>query len=651
MNRLAAATSFLLALTAFGSAQIKLDQNNKNLVLLDSVTINYGGKSIASRQLSWRASSKKVDFTVSLASRPATKAIVAVWVLGDPSDNPHAPGQSSKNRNPGKVAFVQDLGSIKDKSTFSIDFGNFAPNGNPGIITFNTGGGTSTEQAAKAMQEMIRKDTKSAIGRNGQVDYVVQVTTADNAASTTATVQYGEFAISSASPKLEFLTTPATSEFGEKWGTETIVNSANATLATFRWTPPKGTTAAEVQVIKESDAQPWAFWNLNSTIIKSAVKFSGNAQQKFSLDLSKLLSFADKSRYIVTVIPQVSASALASHPSTPVFVTLSKEPTQAPQASLQFKTELVGWEPGYEGTPDDKYHFVVADPKHADISDLEKIVGGKVTTGTKVYLPPAEPPKEKAWYKKVYTFITNVINKIVGFVDMVASCVTTMVNMLPQLPFAIAESWGLPKSVSEKAYSFSTLPMKIGSAPLNATKRLGAAKEYVAERMLDDTGITDPNKRAIAKGDISKGLGGWLYINKYAPTGPSQRGLAADPDFEIRTGVAYVRVTATAKGSVPAGFRAQGPTISMEVGTFAKNAELLGTQAQYYPIYTGSAPSPTMAAGQSIIVPVVMVYHSSKQQRPQDWKFGWSYAQSSRYILNGSGIMGKPIHQEWGTNK
>lgn len=641
--------------SALCPAQIKFDPSAKSNNNLDLVTINFKGKSLTNRTMSWREADKKVNFSIQLGSRPATKAILAIWVLGDPSENSHIPGQTvAKPSKVGKVAFVQDLGMIKDKIELTVDFGSFAPSGNPlGFVTLSTSKGSSAEQAAKAMANIVRKDTLSSIGREGTVRYAIQVTTADGSASTTATVEYGEFAANKSEPKLEYLVTPSTPEFPDDvWGATSTISSVVGGTATLRWTPPKGTTSAEVQIIKELDAKPWPEWNLTSTIYKAPVTLSGTGAQKFNLDISKLLTFADQSRFVVKVIPQSTSTLLASHPSTPVFLTLSKKQVEGAKPTLQFKTELVGWSQGYLGTPDDIYHWVVSEPKWADIKALEKITGGPVTKGTKVYLPPAAPPKELAWYQKVVGSINGVINKITYYPKMYAMNITSVVtNVFPRFPFLMAESFGLPPAMADKAYEYASKPLKLAEAPLNALDRIKRTPDYLTNRMLDEAGITDPNKRQIMKGNAIGGINGLILGNAYAPTSPETRGLSADPDFEIRTGVAYVKVTATANGKVPKGFRVQGPSISMEVGNLAQNSELLGTKPEYYPIYTGYAPSSTLADGESVIVPVVMAYHSIKTQRSKDWDFGWYYANQTRYTVNGKTFFGAMMHTNWGIGK
>ncbi len=603
-------------------------------------------------ELSWRAPSQTVNFSLSMAPRAKpTKAQVVVWVLGGTDQQPHSPGKGgTSNSSRGRVAFTKSLGEVSGKTSFSLNFAEFAPQGNPGIITFTVGKTTPLEQSARAMAEQLKKDTLSIIGRSGTAEYLVQVTTADGAASTIASVNFGELNLDkSARPTIEYLVNRGTPEFPDQvWGSEGTIFSGNTSL-TFRWQPPAGTGSAVYQIGNWTDVSAWPFWNTAKVVQSGLVKVSGTGQQQFTVDVTGLLKNSDGSKYWLRVVPIANSTSLSGQTTNSIALTLSKPAVETPKkAPLTFTTELVGWRPGYEGAPDDAYRFVVANPNWAANEELQKIIGGPVLLGAKVYLPPAPPPKEKAWYEKVFNAINGVLTTIKGVFDRFTMCLLDIVAMLPKLPFEISKSWGVPDSVADKAYNWASAPMHLADAPLNAANRIKSSPGYLADRMLDDMGVTDPKKRMAMKGNIVGGLQTWANQHQYAQSSPDQLGLALDPDFEKRTGVAYIKVTAKANGQLPTGFRAQGPSFTLEVGTVAQNTELLGIPAEYRPLYTGAGGAPTMTDGESIIIPVVMSYHWTHEQRHDDWWFGWQYGIKSRYTLNSKSFDGTSIHKTWG---
>lgn len=652
-----AASLLLTAFSAYGiygqTLQKGQIQGPKDISVIDSLHVTLAGKQRESTDVSWRATDQTVNFTLSAIRSKPTKGTLVVWVLGAPEQAPHAVGKSGTQKEKvGRIAFLKDLGELKGTNTFSVNFSQFAPQGNPGFITFTVNTGDVAANISKAMAEQIRKDTLGFIGRVGTVAYRVQVTTADGAASTVATVNFGEMCLDpQLRPKLEYQINPGSAEFPDQvWGNQGTVSSAKNML-NFRWQPPQGTTSAIYQIGNFTDVSPWPFWNTAKVVASGPVKISGSGIQQFSVDVSGLMKNADQSKYWFRVVPMASPTVLASQPTNDIMLTVSKPPVEAPKPTLSIKTELIGWSPGYEGAVDDKYRFVVADPKFATSQELEKIIGGPAVKGAKVYLPPSPPPKEKAWYQKVFDAIDSVLSKIKYYFDVFVSEIASMAALLPSLPFEISKSWGVPDNIADKAYKYATAPMHIADAPLNAAGRIGSAPGYVADRMMDDMGVTDPKKRAALHGNIVGSLEMWSKENQYMHSSPERLGLAPDPDFEKRTAVAYVRVTAKATGPLPAGFRMKGPSISMEVGNIAQNAELLGIKPEYYAIYVGGASAPSMADGDSVVVPVVLGYHWTKQQRPDDWNFGWTRAIKTRYSVNGNTFYGESMHKKWGTTK
>ena len=161
----AAAFSFLVI--GAHAQNFQVDKQLKNVVVLDNLELSTSKKT--NMELSWRAPSQTVNFSLSMAPRAKpTKAQVVVWVLGGTDQQPHSPGKGgTSNSSRGRVAFTKSLGEVSGKTSFSLNFAEFAPQGNPGIITFTVGKTTPLEQSARAMAEQLKKDTLSIIGRSG----------------------------------------------------------------------------------------------------------------------------------------------------------------------------------------------------------------------------------------------------------------------------------------------------------------------------------------------------------------------------------------------------------------------------------------------------------------------------------------------------
>ena len=618
----------------------------------DIVKFDQGGRPTYSKRISWRAKDLKQHFTVELGRRSnAVKVMVNVWVLGDTNIAPHAPSKPAvKNAKMGRLVYSQDLGLVKDKANFTIDFGDFAPLGNPLIMLFTPADPNESINArlARGLVEQIKKDSRVWIGRNGEITYFVQVQTSDNGASRLATVQYGELALDSTlSPKLEDLVNPGTSEFPDQvWGVSDAISPVKKSLK-LRWAPPKGTTSATVQVIKGETSEAWAFWKFADPIITQSIKVSGNGLQQFTVDLSSLVDSDDQTKYMVRVIPEIDSTLLASQPSNWVNITVDNVKAVT-KASLKFKTELVGWSQGHEPSSDDQYRFVVANAAYAQKDQLKKIAGGPVDYGTKIYLPPAPPEQETAWYEKVVVAIKWVFDFINIQWENFSVMKNTMISLVKDVPVSLAKKIGVPASIADNSWKTLDSVLNLKGAPMNAIRKIESSPDYVFGKMMDDCGVTNNAERSALRGDFFTALSIWSRGAIANSTTTTMLGLSPDPDYEVRPGIAFVNVTATANGKLPDNYRASGPTLIVEVGSIAQNTELLGLKPEYYPLYQGTTVTPTLAAGQSIIVPVVLKYHWSKDQRPKDWNFGYVYSTKAQFSVNTKITFHDNLHDTWG---
>lgn len=629
-----------------GFSQIKL-QNNADLKgVLDNIRIKAGSKLLSNSSLSWRESNQKVKFALMGARAKPTKFRAIVWVLGNPKEQPHVPGAPAVlNPKVGKIANVLDLAPNTLNNEFEIDFGDFAPYGAP-VMGFKVSQGKSLlGNAAAAMAESLRKEIKTWIARDGSVDFKIQVTSEDGGASQIATVHYGELTKKAEDVKTEVQTRRGTAEFpDEEWGNAKGIIAGSTSILL------RSNLSAEtkkVAVIVSPTPMPWPLWQFMPSKFKQEIPVSPGSKS-VSVELKSLMNEPDGSKLWLTLIPIASDTELSGIPSNPILLTvINPAPTKA-KPSLSFTTELVGWGKGYEGGFNDQYRFVISDPKWATSDELKKITGGTIQVGTKVYLPPAPPPKELSWYEKVADAIVHTLDVIRRGLDSMILVASTLINVLPKVPFAIAESLGLPPDISQKAYSAATAPLRLGNASLNAADRIGHVPDYLANKMLDEAGISEPIERAKKKANLMGAAIEWSRKNRYVPSSPEMLGLTLDPDYEKRTGVGYVRVTAKATGPLPAGYRQQAPTIQLSVGVWAKDDQSIGIPSAFYNIYQGVNSAGTLADGESIIVPVVTDYHWSYKSRPQDWKFGWTFAKKTLYTLNGKTIEGKNIWEDWG---
>ncbi len=652
--RASLAAALVFALFSPASAQISRRSPSLDRLQFDLPT------PVSSQNLSWRANDQKLHLIVHPGHHAdKVTADVQIWVLGNSAQRPHLAGE--KTAAPlgiGKIAYTQPLGQISPSGTqFAINFSNFAPRIST-MVTFSPATGSSStgiaDQLAQASTEEARKLARAAILQNGTVTYKIQVVTSDGAASGVATVEFGEQNLAkSATPAFEYLSNHGTPEFPEQtWSSSVNIDIALGQSAyTFRWSPPQGATSALIQAYKKSEETPWPEWAFAKTILSQPVALTGGGSQQFTLDLTALRKAADGAGYILRIVPLADPLTLASLPAE-MPVTISNSTPKPAGATLKFSYEMVGWSPGYEGASDDAYRFVVVDSVYANTKEIRDIVGGPVVEGSKVYLPPAPPEKEKAWYEKVVNSIKAVLSFISKEFDIINMLVSELKEYVAEAPFSLAKDIGVPKSIADGAFKTVSTSLNFAEDPLHVREKIDQGTDYVANGILDEAGIKDPTARMLAKGKVVASLRKWADSYQWSSSNSKVFGLAPDPDYVVRTGVVYVKVTAKATGALPAGFRMKGPSITFEAGTMAQNTELLGTKPEYFPLYIGSTAPPTLADGESVIVPVITKYTSNKTSRPADWKFGFVYALSGRYYLNGNYVPTKnSIHEFWGTVK
>ncbi len=656
--------AFAVTLMSLGS--IADAQRGDRPALSGPGTISFGSSSAAQagnpsiRRIHWRGTDQAVELKLTPFDISSKEPVyVSVWALGLPSTAMN--GRPVPADRVGRIAFIERIEPATRELTLKIDFSSFAPpipgkkkSPYSGFIIQSAPSGLAS--ISKAMATMVREATMARLSRDGTTTYSI-IATQGKATSNALTVEYGELMASDQSAESLAQTQYGTPEFPEeKFGPSgTFLTSRN--FMGLRYRIPQGTKKALFQVCQTWEHPGYALW----TTVKPALQVDLPLNQKDSKDSSflrtsipttKFAADADQTRYWGRVVPLDANGNLAGKPSNPIALVVSNPPSPAKvdvKPKLSFTYELVGWRPGYEANPTDQYRFIVANAYIAPLSKLEKVTGKKVGQGSKVYLPPSPPPEEKAWYEKVVDAIAEAISAISDFVTLVSTTFVGFVGAIKQLPFFIAEELGLPKSASASVKNAIDAPFKVSNAVLNAPARIASAPGYVAVRMLDDMGVTDPNKRAALQGNFRGAITGWAKKKVWENSEMSPSGLAPDPDFEQRTGVAYVRVTANVNPALPSGYRESFYPISVSVTSIARDASSLGIPAQPYTLYEGTGLPCTLAPGQSILVPIVMDYHWTYDSRKEDWMFGWKRMESTRFTVNGKSITNQNLHKQWGT--
>ncbi|HLO96961.1 MAG TPA: hypothetical protein VK171_00085 [Fimbriimonas sp.] len=622
--------------------------------------------STSNRVLNWRINTK-ADFQLQMGTRPSVTATAVVWAFGVPKDGPKSASRSQRPSDSnqikakvGRIVHVANLGKLQGSSKFTLNFDDFAPRaGN--IVTFQVTppSNLSPEQqilanAAKAQAAQNKKDALSEISADGTVRYYVQVSTEDGGRSNAIPIEFGE-PKPNGTTNLEYLSIPGTQEFpNEVWSTGSSV-SPQVGFSSFRWSTTGKPAKARVQVIDGLPPSSWALWSKAAPELYSGdVPVPSSGVVKFTLPSTQFLSKAKSDTVSIRVIPLTSSGDLAAMPSSLVTIGILKKPQTQPvdtSKTLKYDIQLIGWEPAYLGNHDDKYRFVVGGPVNPQIvGDVTKILGKTPQKGDKLYLPPAPPPKEEAWYEKVYKAIATVVDFVSSTADLVfANLIPMVTNVLKAGPSYIAEKAGVEPSTIKKAWAIAEAPLAVGNEVMSVPGYINKGKDAFVGRMLDDMGIKDFKTRAIMHGNLKGAVSSWASQNSYltATQGPMQ-GLAPDPDFQVHTAIAYVRVRSSKLTGMPSDFRQPGPNIELKVGAFSGEAESIGVSLEYFDLFNATTKGPSMGSDEEIVLAIPMKYHWTHEQKNKDWTWGITRAQKTRYTLNGNAFFGNHLNTKWG---
>ncbi|MBK8726488.1 MAG: hypothetical protein IPL96_10730 [Holophagaceae bacterium] len=631
--------------------------------LLDAVEVkSEKGAWGSERFLRWSENDRKVLLRIKPGGSSSGKAALSVWAFGPPPTAPTLGKGSAPTTPPGgkaRIVHTEEIQLGGAPLEISMDFASFAPSQGPkpswsGYAVLSSDPVVrSLQQIAAAQRQQALDAALAEIRATGSVTYAVQLTTGSGAASTWATVRYGEPAPAPFRSLLETKIHAATAEFPEVWGSSASIGEFGNTLL-FRWKTDAPAVKALVQIAKDGFPDGFATWNDPTRDVQRQfvdVPAKGGTAS-FQLPAAKLQGAPAGTVFAARIVPLTAENNLAGLPSPAVRLSVPAAAAKAPApaASLAFEIELVGWEPAHLPIPDDAYHYVVAGtPDKGIYESVKKVAGQEPKSGVKVYLPPKPPEKEKAWYEKVASAIASVLHFLDTVGNVAQQAFGIVEGKVAKAPFDLADMAGLPGSKVKGGLDKAAGALNLAGAKLQQMDLLGRGADYVTGRMADDLGIQDPAARAAFMGKFGGAVRTWSQQNSYLKaTAGVQGGLVPDPDFQAHPGIAWIRVRAKATGAVPAGFRQAPPAASLKVGVFARNAELLGIPAEYRDLFQATVPFPTLAVGEELLVPVVTQYHWSHEQQAGTWNFAINHAEKTRYELNGKAFFGTTVNSPWG---
>jgi hypothetical protein len=629
---------------------LSLGQNGRpspqvqSLAVMDAVSAPIG-------VLNWRTTSF-ISCSVKLAPRSGknVKFEAVVWAFGAsdiPASAPNETGRRGSGAakiNPGRIVSKVNLGERTSNFQFNLIPKDFAPT--------PVGGA-----APSKIKEII--DAIQEIGKAGSVRYWVQVVSSDGGATAPAQIQWGEPDPGSKSVNADIQLSSGTPEFPQQTWTKSRTYTSPSGFV-IRWQSEPGIKAARLVVYRDSEPSQWALWaNSPNQIYTLDIKNPIPGWNNVSVPEKVWNGFQAPTKLKLRVFPLKENGDLYAQGSSTIEAVLEKPsvPVSAPQKEtkkLKFTTELIGWEPCYLGAPNDKYRFVVVNTPPKEIFDqVSKVIGKAPEKLDKVYLPP-EPPKEKAWYEKVVGAIVTILDWLKEFVTQAPNALKNTAKLIVYNGAGyVSQKVGVKKESFDKVWNKSTdLLSKADGSLVYVPNYILRSPDYLTGRILDDMNVKDPKARAALSLNLRGSIDAWAKEYSYFRGSEVVRGgLAPDPDFQVHTAIAYVRVRTARDTTFPADYREPCPGINLKVGAFSGEAQSLGIPLQYYDLFQSSFNGPTMGQDEEIILAIPMEYHWSHESQKENWLFGYTRNQKTRYSLNGVEKFGESVATRWGKTK
>lgn len=609
----------------------------------------------ATKVVNWR-SEGKINFQIQPVAREGRVGMkLNIWGFGTPDREAGAPGSRPEAPKNPMTKVGRLVASIPVSSApangFDVKLKDLLPW--PTKLVTLGGGSSAAPGISASVHFQNLKDALAEIEKSGTLNYTAQLVADDGGASNWVVFQYGEPKPSGAAPGIEIETQAGTPEFPATWGQERTFSDSSLPL-NLRFSGLPSGSKVWLQIARDSFDPAWSFFGN----IKNEVVWREVTGGKIALPAKDLATQKYPTVFVARVVCLTPQGDLAAMPSGQIKLTkqavqVVQPNNSGPEKKLSYTVELIGWEPAYLGDAFDQYRFVVGRKLDAKIEgNVTEIIGKAPAVGDKVFLPPSEPKKDDPWYKKVFKAVATVLDFIkIGLQQLITGPQKGAQILIYNLYRASAQGLGISNDQAVKTWNKATdVYLAPGQAVDYLPRYVSKGKDYVAAKILDDLDVKDPKTRSALSGHLRGVIESEISKQSYLSESSSQlMGLAPDPDFAVRPGLAYVRVKASQVAGLPADYRQEGPVIDLKVGCIWHNASLLGTSPQYADLFQRSFAGPTMASGETIILAIPLDWHWSYKSNKDSWMNSYAYAQQARYMLDGKEVKGDLVGKAWGT--
>ena len=642
--------------------------------------------------LSWKEKDRREQFMLTHIGPTYAKGKVSVYLGWEPPATFASTAlslqpinQLQKTDKNSALVYTANFENIQKGVNFTIDFGSFTPFGgisrniptqiqgsvgrpkpvgskggeNPPALVLS---GPALARAAKTKNDYLAV----LIANQGYIRFFVQFQPEGGNSSTIAAIDYGEPqpSVGVAAQLEAFDGVEKGEQHYDHWSTK-VDWSDLKTYQAFRWTADVDN---ETQAIWEISDQPFPLnpvlhgnvvnWGQLTGVTKAGTPLASAPQ--ITPQIAYVIGAAgdvDKDFYFRVVLFN-SDGTLACAPSNAVkIVRLKKvvknEPPPPPSTWMEFSTHIVGYEAPYM-EPTDPYQFLLTRKPTSDFAQWQKLTGkSNPGEGDPVYLPPAPPPEEKAWYEKVVDVINYFISKLGDIAEAVQTVAYLLEQVFVNIPITIGNNLAKEAQLDKAA---AAIGLDQGFAAAGWIKgkadtaiNMAAHADYFAANVLDQAGV--PAAQWInARGKVQTAI--YNAGHDARPTNPTNfdKLLVPNPDFATHPAYVYLKVHATQKGDKSKPLVAPAGTYRLFARGAWTDPGTLGGNSGWMDMYEKYVTLPSMSDGMDMVDPIAIDYHHSYYDNKVSWRYHYQRVTKIQWQIGYSDDIAVNGTKSWGSH-